>query len=352
MNVAVVVFITFILLLSVCFELGHEHLRETTPEAFQPILTSLYSELTLLGFIGLLMFTIFKAEYLHTMSTRIFGEPEEIQELGEQVHMVLFLVMAIFLAQAVGLARFGESIQRKWHVWEAKPIVSDEDKRNGCIELRATFHKAKNRISFLELLITNHMPDKYRLILHTAARLRFVEESGLAATDFEFARYLSTLLGHTLGELVEVPIKTWFVLELILLFFWQCELHLPPNARLSLWLVTGYLTAFLAYFVHAKLRLVLHEYCAPFVGGDTSFMKQIGDRGFSTLTLPGESINSSYSPESICERRPSLAHPNLANVDVVENACDRVKRLAKQRRASMAAAPSISTTLSGKTKRA
>jgi len=274
------------------------------------------------------------------------GEPEEIQELGEQVHMVLFLVMAIFLAQAVGLARFGESIQRKWHVWEAKPIVSDEDKRNGCIELRATFHKAKNRISFLELLITNHMPDKYRLILHTAARLRFVEESGLAATDFEFARYLSTLLGHTLGELVEVPIKTWFVLELILLFFWQCELHLPPNARLSLWLVTGYLTAFLAYFVHAKLRLVLHEYCAPFVGGDTSFMKQIGDRGFSTLTLPGESINSSYSPESICERRPSLAHPNLANVDVVENACDRVKRLAKQRRASMAAAPSISTTLS------
>jgi hypothetical protein len=73
MNIVVVVFVTFILLLSVCFELGHEHLRETTPEAFQPILTSLYSELTLLGFIGLLMFTIFKAEYLHTMSTRIFG---------------------------------------------------------------------------------------------------------------------------------------------------------------------------------------------------------------------------------------------------------------------------------------
>ena len=88
MNVVVVSFITFILLLSVCFELGHEHLKETTPEAFQPILTSLrvlqretarhsaiarYSELTLLGFIGLLMFTIFKAEYLHTISTRIFG---------------------------------------------------------------------------------------------------------------------------------------------------------------------------------------------------------------------------------------------------------------------------------------
>lgn len=346
MNVVVVSFITFILLLSVCFELGHEHLKETTPEAFQPILTSLYSELTLLGFIGLLMFTIFKAEYLHTISTRIFGEPEEIQELGEQVHMVLFLVMAIFLAQAVGLARFGESIQRKWHVWEAKPIVSDEDKRNGCSELRAIYHKAKNRISFLELLVTNHMPDKYRLILHTAARLRFVEESGLAATDFEFARYLSTLLGHTLGELVEVPIKTWFVLEIILLFFWQCELHLPPNARLSLWISTGYLTAFLAYLVHAKLRLVLHEYCAPFVGGDTSFMKQIGDHGFSTLVLPSDDVGPCNPMDETRERSPSLAHPNISGVDVVESACNRVKRLAKQRRASMAATPSISTTIS------
>ena len=276
----------------------------------------------------------------------ISGEPEEIQELGEQVHMVLFLVMAIFLAQAVGLARFGESIQRKWHVWEAKPIVSDEDKRNGCSELRATYHKARNPISFLELLITNHMPDKYRLILHTAARLRFVEESGLATTDFEFARYLSTLLGHTLGELVEVPIKTWFVLEVILLFFWQCELHLPPNARLSLWILTGYLTAFLAYFVHAKLRLILHEYCAPFVGGDTSFMKQIGDRGFSTPAPPGDQIHPCTPMDGTSEHRPSLAHPCFSSVDVVESACNRVKRLAKQRRASMAATPSISTTLS------
>ena len=53
------------------------------------------------------------------------------------------------------------------------------------------------------------MSEKYRLIVHTAARLRFVEENGLAGTDFEFARYLSTLLGHALGELVEVPVRTW-----------------------------------------------------------------------------------------------------------------------------------------------
>ena len=100
--------------MSIGFELAHHHLKETTPEAFQPILTSLYSELTLLGFIGLLMFTIFKLEILEELSKHLFGEGEEIKELGEQVHMVLFGVMALFLAQAVALAQFGEFIQRKW----------------------------------------------------------------------------------------------------------------------------------------------------------------------------------------------------------------------------------------------
>ena len=47
--------------------------------------------------------------------------------------------------------------------------------------------------------------EKYRLVLHTAARLRFVEENGLAHSDFDFARYLACRLGHALGELVEVP---------------------------------------------------------------------------------------------------------------------------------------------------
>ena len=110
MDSVVVAFISFILLLSIGFELAHHRLREKTPEAFQPILTSLYSELTLLGFIGLLMFTIFECETLVELSEHLFGEKEEIKELGEQVHVVLFGVMVLFLVQTVALAKFGASI--------------------------------------------------------------------------------------------------------------------------------------------------------------------------------------------------------------------------------------------------
>ena len=55
--------------------------------------------------------------------------------------------------------------------------------------------------------------EKYRLVLHTAARLRFVEENGLAHSDFDFARYLACRLGHALGELVEVPSRRPAVLR-------------------------------------------------------------------------------------------------------------------------------------------
>ena len=118
--------------------------------------------------------------------------------------------------------------------------------------------------------------EKYRLVLHTAARLRFVEENGLAHSDFDFARYLACRLGHALGELVEVPAQTWILLEVVLLCFWQADVRLGPNSRLFLWLLTGYATCIATYAIHAKLRLILHDYCAPFVEADVEMMHRLG----------------------------------------------------------------------------
>ena len=113
-------------------------------------------------------------------------------------------------------------------------------------------------------------------MLHTAARLRFVEENGLAHSDFDFARYLACRLGHALGELVEVPAQTWILLEVVLLCFWQADVHLQSNMRLFLWLLTGYATCIATYAIHAKLRLILHDYCAPFVEADVDMMHRLG----------------------------------------------------------------------------
>ena len=83
---------------SLAFEITHEHLLEHTSETMRPIIVGLFGELTLLGFIGLTLFILFKMSWPHELSEYLYGDGEVIPELGESVHMVLFLVMVIFLA--------------------------------------------------------------------------------------------------------------------------------------------------------------------------------------------------------------------------------------------------------------
>ena len=83
--------------------------------------------------------------------------------------------------------------------------MSKADEEERYKSLKAAAKLAKNPATFWTFALKNRMSEKYRLVLHTAARLRFVEENGLAHSDFDFARYLACRLGHALGELVEVP---------------------------------------------------------------------------------------------------------------------------------------------------
>ena len=68
--------------------------------------TAMYEELTILGFVGLIFFSLQKADVFVDLSEHIFGEDAEskevLPELAENVHMVLFAVMVVRLDQALG----------------------------------------------------------------------------------------------------------------------------------------------------------------------------------------------------------------------------------------------------------
>ena len=53
---------------------GHEHLLEHTSETMRPIIEGLFAELTLLGFIGLTLFLVFKMEWLKVISDKFYGD--------------------------------------------------------------------------------------------------------------------------------------------------------------------------------------------------------------------------------------------------------------------------------------
>jgi len=67
----------------------------------KPLLESLFSEMTVLGFLGVITFLVSKVGVLSEISVVVFGESEEefLTELLETVHYVLFGVMCFFILQ-------------------------------------------------------------------------------------------------------------------------------------------------------------------------------------------------------------------------------------------------------------
>ena len=264
----------------------------------KPIVESLFSELTLLGFIGLTLFLVFKMEWLKDLSKDLYGEENEITELGEAVHMVLFLIMVIFLCQAVLMAQMGERILNKWRTWEQRKIESFSPE--AIVEVKRLCN-----CSFLELSFISGLRDHTRILLHALTRDRFIAVHGLNPADFEFASYLGIALGKTLAEIVEVPVKTWLQLEVILLIFWQVDNVMDRSMRFVFWVCMGYTILIASYLTHAKLRMILLEHAAPLIekaearGGGEGLLR-------SNKLLPPRRTRSAPIKDSPTKKRTSM----------------------------------------------
>lgn len=251
----IVVTVTVLVIISLTFETLKEVLLERTSENMLPIMNSLFGELTLLGFIGLSLYLVFQTKCIMSLLERTFPNDEKgIEERGEQVHMALFMIMVIFLAQAVAMARMGEATQRKWKAWEV---------RKGLLLSTRTCASAKRFLdaSYLALLVQPYFAPRLRSLIFSMTRIQFVRGYDLAAeTEFDFANYLGIALGRTFAELVEVPIKTWLGLEVCLIVFFFLDGMMSPSIRIVLWISLGYVVLTMAFVVHAKMRLVLRHH--------------------------------------------------------------------------------------------
>ena len=89
---SVLVIATVLVAFGIVFDLGKEALFESTGRNVKPVLNSLFGELTLLGFIGLVMFLVERTKSLNGFSEHLFGEGDTLDDLVETVHMALFLI--------------------------------------------------------------------------------------------------------------------------------------------------------------------------------------------------------------------------------------------------------------------
>ena len=116
-------------ILSIFFEKMKEHLLHSVDRHVKPIITAMFSELTLLGFIGLLLFVCIQSGAMPPISRGVhFVHVEEPSDdtgyalihLIEYVHIVLFGVMVIFLSLVIALTAYGRWIVGGWKALEDK----------------------------------------------------------------------------------------------------------------------------------------------------------------------------------------------------------------------------------------
>jgi hypothetical protein len=96
-----IVLIALIILLTVLFESMMDYILEATPLSLQPMVQSVFRELTLLGFISLFTFLAVKSTVPGKASKLIFGTPDELVEMFEIIHFVVFFFMLFFVVLVI-----------------------------------------------------------------------------------------------------------------------------------------------------------------------------------------------------------------------------------------------------------
>ena len=194
----ILLILTVIVVISVVFEKGKEHLIYSVEKNIRPIVISLFGEMTLLGFIGLVLFVVVKSNILGRLSDEIFGEEDRLEELVELVHIAIFGVMVLFLAYVVALTRIGKYLTVKWRGFERS--VGKEEQT---IQQYAASNKI-NRGAIREVI--SYLSLRHRFITGkartTSAEVRKVESQ--MGKYFDFGEYLGMALGEALAEIVEV----------------------------------------------------------------------------------------------------------------------------------------------------
>ena len=298
--------LTFLAVVTIIFEKGKEMLVERASKSLRPIITSLFSELTVLGFLGLVTFLIIKSNVLPRLSVELFCDGDcyrvcrieenpivcvrekmgELQELFESIHMSLFLVMVLFIVLGLINLKISSGTFKKWQEWE-KLCIDDFDnvrknyKRNSSGSGTVTLQQMVFS-SIREVFVKN--PKKPKQALNR---------------DFAFSLYLFEILGKEVAEITEVPVSTWIFLEIILLgWYGFTEIVQGDMVLLQLlWIGIAWFLVFLAFILKNKLESICLNCCVAEDLGLKKMKKPLNNIDENSSLISNKIDFNTYSEE-------------------------------------------------------
>lgn len=245
--------------MSVLFELGKDALFASTSTNFKPVLTSMFGELTLLGFVGLIMFCLGQTGALKAFSEELFeGEAEAAEllpEMCEVVHMALFLLMCLFLGMVIIWTKMAMGLQNEWKAWQHS--INE--------------HGTASCISNVEVDDASCWgTSDQRKELFTITRLGFIYgqmhmKGTKLGVDFDFAEYLSIHVGELLSELVEIPVASWGVVALMVTVLYSGYALTSFEVHSILMLLYSYALCITLHATARHLRGIREHIISPYL---------------------------------------------------------------------------------------
>jgi len=274
--------ITFLLVFTIIFE----NLKDYVVEAVhaspnQPIVSAIFSELTVLGFLAFIAFLLTKFGLGH-ISLMVYGHADveedkmKLQEMLEQIHMVIFIMMCIFIMQALGMLVFSARCARRWTAAQSRILKQSER-----VKLVQAFHdiKQNNMPSWFERNFLAwfgrakeyfNLQDQVQFML-VRQEFRYDEKaftqdaenpSGTALDrDFAFSLYLKKIMGQRLAEIVELPMLQWIFLEIFVAIVLTTTVIMGGSWPFLLWLcqAISWLTLLFVILFRNKLNSVYYH---------------------------------------------------------------------------------------------
>jgi hypothetical protein len=124
MVTVIAVIVLLLILLTIGFEEGHHMILHASDQTTKPIVQAMFGELTVLGFLSLVTFCITQLGAFEKLSESIMSpkkekeEENELLEVFEQVHYMLFLIMIVFVATILILVKAAKSMEREWYLMD------------------------------------------------------------------------------------------------------------------------------------------------------------------------------------------------------------------------------------------
>eukprot|EP00941_MAST-03F_sp_MAST-3F-sp1_P004246 g4246.t1 len=221
-----------------------------------PLVHVLLSELTLMGGMGLVTFFIGKTGSLKTISQHIFHDDLELNEMLENIHMILFLIIVIFLAEALFLIMLAKRQERHWKTSNNASVVDPKGVIN-----RYSAHVARKKGNVNKNIWFEGKIERDASFL--AIRVRFLSMCKLSGLelgpDFPLDQYLGSVYGKAIGGLVDIPVRTFFSIWMVFSLSWFLHASLSPQMYTLSVIVMGWILSAAAILLLLKLRKIQYH---------------------------------------------------------------------------------------------